>query len=432
MKSLQNLLHKCTQPLRGVLKAAPVEDDAADLEPIPLLRRRPKTLDQAPPKDTLKIACPDPTAEDAVRDSHLSRAQFLARQERWEDLSEIIRTADTNREMTPGSMPVAELLAYGARADVISAAEHALITGYPEKDAPLLAGIEALEHVLAEHPRDHVIAAIVAQSHMDIGWAWRGNGWDTEVPDHNREVFIAHFDRARDILSGFCSADHQSPLLASTCCALLGSLELKERTVADRYEALIDLNPHNPRPMRALGSHMLPRWYGSHEELELEARRTAARTEHVWGAGGYTWVQFDAIACDEIACAQLDVEYFVDGLHDILERCPDPYTTNLLAAYCANAIGQSYSGNDETDHNRSQIADCAGWIVREHLTELHPMVWAHAAHGFDNNLRVYSPARFAASGREDAVRIITSLFSREIAAGKQIVFVDTPPMAQAG
>ncbi len=432
MKSLQTLLQICTEPLRGALRAPQREEDACDVAPLPPLTRRPRPPVPQAPVDTLRIACPDPTAEDALRDSHLSRAQFLARQERWDDLSGLIRKADRNRDMTPGAMPVAELLAYGARADVISAAEHALITGYPAKDAPLLAGIEALEHVLADHQNDHVIAAIVAQSHMDIGWAWRGNGWDTEVPDHNREVFIAHFDRARDILADFCCIDHQSPLLAATCCALLGSLELQDRTVADRYEALIDLNPHNPRPMRALGSHMLPRWYGTYEELELEARRTAARTERVWGAGGYTWVQFDAIACDEMACAQLDVEYFIDGLHDILERCPDPYTTNLLAAFCANAIGQSYSGNDETDHNRAQIADCAGWIVREHLTELHPMVWAHAAHGFDNNLRVYSPARFAASGREDAIRIITSLLSHEIAAGTQVVFVDTSQIAQAG
>jgi hypothetical protein len=57
------------------------------------------------------------------------------------------------------------------------------------------------------------------------------------------------------------------------------------------------------------------------------------------------------------------------------------------------------------------------------------MVWAHAARGFDNNLRVYSAEKFAASGRADAVRIITGLFEREIAAGKRIVFTDEGPRA---
>lgn len=181
--------------------------------------------------------------------------------------------------------------------------------------------------------------------------------------------------------------------------------------------------------MRALGNHLLPRWFGSYRELELEARRTAARTEDTWGAGSYTWVQFDAIACDDQACANLDVDFFIEGMHDILDRRPNAYAANLFAAYCANSVGQAFSGNDQADQNRMQIAECAYDIVRDHLTELHPMIWAHAAQGFDNNLRVRSPARFAASGREDAMRIITSLFSREIAAGHRIVFTDTGPQA---
>ena len=69
--------------------------------------------------------------------------------------------------------------------------------------------------------------------------------------------------------------------------------------MSDEYERLITLDPHNQRHMRAMGSHLLPRWFGSYEELELQALRTAARTQDIWGAGGYTWVQFDAIALDD-------------------------------------------------------------------------------------------------------------------------------------
>jgi hypothetical protein len=380
----------------------------------------------------LSIACPDPTAEDRLRDEHLTRGQCLARQERWEDLSDIIKVADRAKTLTPGAMPVSELIAFGARADVVQAAEHALLEGGPNLDLPLLGGIEDLEHILAEFSDDYVVACIVAQSHMDIGWAWRGNGWDPEVPTRNRAAFAAHFDRARDIMERFDHEPIDSPLIAATCCALLSGPDGAQRGGADRYERLIDLNPHNPRPMRAMGNHLLPRWFGSYEELELEARRTAARTQKIWGAGGYTWVQFDAISCDDQACANLDLDFFVEGLRDILTRKPNAYTANLLAAYCANTMGQTSAGHDEADQMRAQIATAAGWIVREHLTELHPMIWAHAARGFDNNLRVRSSSRFAASGREDAMRIIAGLFSREIASGKRIVFTDTGPVAQVG
>jgi len=430
MRHLNTFVEKHMRQLGDKLRAGSSQS-AVPGHDGPLIRRRaPGAATPPVSDDTLHITCPDPTAEDSIRDDHFERGQRLARQENWDKLITAIEHADQNRHMTPGRMPVADLLAFGARADVIHAAEHALMYGEPAKDAPLLEGIEALEHVLADHPKSSVVAAIVAQTHMDIAWAWRGTAWDAEIPTRNREAFEAHFDRAKDILDGFCDEARHSPFGAATCCALLGATHSSATGVADKYEVLIDLNPANPRPMRAMGNHLLPQWYGSYADLELEARRTAARTEKVWGAGGYTWVQFDAITGDDEACANLDLAFFVEGLQDILERRPDPYTVNLLAAYCANGIGRTFSGNKDADEIRTEIGMCTEWIVREYLTELHPMVWAHAARGFDNNLRILSPARFAASGKDDALRIIMSLFSSEIEAGKRIVFTDTGPVAQ--
>ncbi|WP_083791989.1 hypothetical protein [Roseobacter sp. GAI101] len=78
------------------------------------------------PQDQLCIACPDPTAEDRLRDMNQELGLKMVRQESWQDLSKIIRTADAARSLTPGAMPVADLIAYGARADVVMAAEHAI------------------------------------------------------------------------------------------------------------------------------------------------------------------------------------------------------------------------------------------------------------------------------------------------------------------
>ncbi|MEP1766383.1 MAG: hypothetical protein ABJJ53_07055 [Sulfitobacter sp.] len=378
---------------------------------------------------TLTIPCPDPTQEERIRDEHQNSALKLVRQEDWTKLSVLISAADRDNLMTPGGMSVAELMTFGARADVVMAAEHALLDRVPEHDAPLIRGIEALEYVLAEHADDYIIGCIVAHAHMDLAWAWRGIGWDVEIAPRNREAFHAHFSRARDIMQNFNGTMESSALLAATSCALLRGHESTTKSVADKYEALIDLNPVNTSPMRALGTHMLPRWYGSYEGLELEARRTAARTQSIWGAGGYTWVMFDAISHDDTACARVDLPFFIEGLRDIATRCRDPHTINLLAAYCANTMGNAFSGNDAADANRAQIAECANWLVREHLTELHPMIWAHAAQGFVNNLRVASAHRFAAAGQDDALRIIAGLFKGEIADGKQIVFTDNGPIA---
>ncbi|MFL4470778.1 hypothetical protein ACERZ8_13130 [Tateyamaria armeniaca] len=163
------------------------------------------TASQSPPNN-LTIPCPDPTAEERARDVHQMRGQKLARLEDWEKLTDEIVQADAGRVKTPGGMPVAEILAFGARNDVVSAAEHALMNGRPAHDAPLMAGIEALEHVLSEHPENPILASIVALAHVDLGWAWRGTAWKIDVPARNLEAFSAHFDRAASILSDFDAA----------------------------------------------------------------------------------------------------------------------------------------------------------------------------------------------------------------------------------
>lgn len=385
---------------------------------------RPQHAAGSTPLPLLSIPSPDPTGEDRACDLHKSTGQRLARQENWLAVSDAIRAAEAAGTRTPGGMPVAELIAFGARADVVYAAEHALLSGRPAKDAPLLDGIIALEEVLAEFPDDYVMATIVAMAHIDIGWAWRGTGWAAEVPARNREAFDAHFDRARDIVDTFVVDDHPSPLLAAAHCAVRGGLQTETNRLVAAYETLIDLDPLNARGYRNMGTHMLPRWHGSVQQLELQARRMASRSHAIWGAGGYTWVMLDAIALDDAACLQLDTEFFIEGLHDILDRRADQHTVNLLAAYCANTMGMTTDANDDVAFVRGQIADCAKWIIRRHLTELHPMIWAHAARGFDNNLRVRCPDRFAAAGAADAHRILCDLFRRELSQGMRVVFTD--------
>ena len=381
-------------------------------------------------KTTLMIACPDPTREDRARDAHRLRGQFLARQDRWDTLSKELRAADDQRDATPGAMPVAELLSYGARSDVVMAAEHALLDGKPDRDIPVSAGIEALEEMLAEQREDPMRAVVVAQAHMDLGWAWRGTAPTAQVAARNREAFEAHFDRANDILAAFERDCADSPFYLAAKCALNGAGLMAQGRISRDFERLIDLQPMNPGPMRALGTYLSPRWFGSHGELELEARRTAARTQAAWGAGGYTWVMFDAIAGDPVACANLDVDFFIEGLEDILDHLPDQYCANLLAAFCAHLHPGRTTGDDKADATRARIGNCADWIVRNHMTELHPLIWAHAAAGFANNVNVPSPRRFAAMGRRDGLQFIATLFHREIAQGRRIIFTAEGPVAE--
>ncbi len=379
------------------------------------------------PEEHLSVPIVDHTQEEAACADARNRGQFLARQDRWKDLSAELRAADKARATTPNGMPIAELLSFGARLDVVSAMEHALSDCVSTETGPMADGILGFEEILNEYRHDPAIALVMAQTHIDVAWAWRGTGWDTIVPQLNRQRCAAHFDRAKQILEPFCGIELDSPALAATRCALLAGRRNPKARVADDYEDLIDLAPHNHRHMRALGNHLLPRWFGSYAELELEARRTAARTQDIWGAGGYTWVCFDAIATDEEACARVDVDFFIDGLRDILQARPQQEMVNLLASYCAVALRNGQGLHEEADLARGQICDAADWLIRDHLTEVHPLIWAHATDGFDNNAPVTSISRFAARGRADALHAISNLFRDEISRGQRITFTAQGP-----
>ncbi len=391
------------------------------------IAHHPKAKQDLSHEDYLSIPTLNQSPDDqACREAHL-RGQFLARQDRWDELALEISAADKDRKITPGGMPVADLLAYGARSDVVHGVEHALQEGRKAGEAPLTNGILALEAVQRDYASEPLITLIVALAHIDIGWAWRGTNWESVAPTAHRSRCAAHFDRAQHLLSPLCGIELDSPLLAAARCALLAGQRDPQSRIADDYEDLIDLDPYNHRHMRALGNHLLPRWFGDYPQLELEARRTASRTQDIWGAGGYTWVYFDAIAADEQACARVDVDFFIDGLRDILVTRPDQAMVNLLAAYCAVALQHAPGLSSEADLQRMQIADCAKWLIHDHLTELHPMIWAHAADGFDNNSRVTSLNRFAARGRAYAMQTIADQFRDDIEQGLHVTFTPTGP-----
>lgn len=393
--------------------------------PAPVTPLRPARADGGDPEAYLSIPMREDGREAEIVAEIQARGRFLARQDRWDELSAALRAADAARQTTPGGVPVAELLAYGARADVVEAAEHALADGAPQADAVTIEGVRMLEEMRREWPDDPYLALIVAMAHVDIAWAWRGTGWEGDLPALNSRKCIAHFDRAATVMNAVCGIELDSPLIAAGQCALLAGRQDPHMRVADDYEDLIDLDPANPRHMRALGYHLLPQWFGTYAQLDVEARRTAVRTRDIWGFGGYTWVMFDAITLDPQACAHVDAAFFIDGMRDILAARPGQETVNLLAAYCSVALAPR--GPDEDSPARRRIAAAADWLIRDHLTEVHPLIWAHAERGFDNNARVPSLPRFAARGRSSALRAIAARFQAEIRKGRHVTFTAEGP-----
>ncbi|MCZ4351123.1 hypothetical protein O4H61_01205 [Roseovarius aestuarii] len=390
--------------------------------PTPKPRRR--KARQAPDLDTLsqRIILPSMpiTDEEMARAAYQDRGQKMARQEMWAELSDLIMEADRTRAATPGGESGAMLLAFGARSDVVAVAEDSLHDG----SIPAPDGIYALEAMGREHPDDYAIALIIALTHIDLGWAWR------TIPDAEKAAgvegtearFARHFARAETLLAPFCGVSENAPSLAAAQCALLAAAPEPRNRVADFYEDLIDLDPASPRHMRALGQNLLPARYGCYQTLELEARRTAARTGDIWGAGAYTWVYFDALALDTQALDLLDTEFFIDGLHDILRRTPDQHSCNLLAAFCAVTMAPHPEAPRSQATTRAALHDCLSWILRDHLHELHPLIWTQALHTPGQAAPLPSRRALITEGRQAALRAIAAQFADDISDGSSIAF----------
>lgn len=386
---------------------------------IGLLRRRPETDIDSLSQRILLPSVPV-TEEELARAAHQDRGQRLARQDLWEDLCAQIEDCDARRLRTPGGESAARLLAYGARADVVAAAEDALHDG----TAPDPCGIGALEDICAEQPAVYPCALITALAHIDIGRAWRATATEQDRTRHEAR-FVEHFKRAEALLAPFDGLELGAPQLLAAQCALLAARPQPRLRVADDYQRLIELDPASPRHMRALGEALLPARYGSYDVLELEARRIAARTGGTWGAGGYAWVYLDALALDPQTMERVDPGFFVDGLRDIVARRNDQHVINQLAAFCGIVMAPQSGrrrrvGSAETV--RREIHACLDWLLENHLQELHPLIWSQTL--LQPGLTPSLPSRRAlvAKGRQTALRIIAQCFAEYIEDGSSIAF----------
>lgn len=358
--------------------------------------------------------------EEMARATHQDNGQKLARQDRWDELSRRIRYADESRLTTPAGETASLLLAFGARSDVVSAAEDAL----HDETEPDPEGMEALEEVLAEQPGDYARALVVALAHLDIAWAWHSICFEN-APEKSLARAHRHLERAEAILSPHDGVALDAPSVLAAQCALDATKDKRGRRLAEDYAALIGLDPEGHRHMRALGAHMVPLMRKIPNVLEIEARRIASQTADTWQAGGYTWVYLDALAAEPATLELLDAGFFIEGLENIIERKRDQHIINQFAAFCAIAMAPSKrdkSLSPRARRTRAALHDCLDWLLSDHLQELHPLIWSQTLLAPGQAPVLPSRRALVVKGRQTALRIIATRFAGEIADGSSIAF----------
>lgn len=409
------LLTSMSRSLAGSLRGICAMSKPADI-PTPSV-----ALKHARLEPRLVIPTCDRSREEKEQGWHFNQGRHLARQERWDDLSYLIRQFDALRATTPGGIPVPTLLANGARADTLSP----IMTQDTEFKEIRSLCAAALDQIAEERSDDYPTALVAAMAHIDVGWSYRGTGWNSDMAPRDHETFARHFDRATTLIDRFSAPEIVTPAMAAARCAALPGAHAPEKQVVAAYDTLIALDPNAPCHMRAYGNHLLPRWFGSYDALNLQARRTASSTQAEWDHGGYTWVYMDALLVDERAYELLDTDFFLDGVRDILTKRPEQHLANMFAAYLGvSTRDRAPRGGDRHRIEKARARLTAGfrWVLQDFLREVHPLLWAEAADRFSEDAALPDRAVLVRRGRAQAYSRISEAFAHVIADGQIVRF----------
>jgi len=369
-----------------------------------------------PMRPKIDIAEASPSDDAKCSDAAFRRGQFLARQEAWEELAEELQQTDATRQLTPGGHSVARIMGEGARSDIIMAARSAARRGEPQTARDIMS---ALDEQLDETPECPAMAYVVAMANLDLALSWRGASRPRDLSVQRRSAYDHHMSRARALADQFDAFETNSALWARVRCEVLEADAHPMQRIFDDYEDLLDLDPECSDHLRAFGRDLLPRRFGTYEDLDNEARRTALRLSDVWGIGAYTWIYIGALEFDPGAFRRLDAELFVEGMCDILSRDPNQHVVNQLAAFTGLTLsGPSYPGT-----GRARLAECFSWLLQDHLKELHPLVWsAAAAPGQADLPEPDEDIDLVKQGRARALSTIAEHFSAVLDGGRRLVF----------
>ncbi|WP_299929120.1 hypothetical protein [uncultured Pelagimonas sp.] len=375
----------------------------------------PATAEVAPLRPRVDIPVCDPAPDAKAQKKAFERGQFLVRQDACDTLAKEIRTAEENRQLTPGLASVTHIMAKGARSDILTAMHAMVSKAEPKKAQVILASLEAS---FEDCPDDPTLAYILAMAHVDLAQLWRGASRVRDLAPQRRDAFDTHIQAAAALADRYDPFELDSPLWAEVRCAVLEADPRPAQRVSDDFEDLIDLDPTNPSHLLALGRELLPRNHGTLELLDIQARRQVALLKDIWGTGAYTWVFMGALQIDPSAFRRVEPELFVEGMHDILGRHPSQHMANVMAAFS----GLTIAAPSEDNSSRMRLMDCFSWILQDHLRELHPLIWALAPVPGKPNMCLGDDVDLVKFGTTRAIGSIAQHFAPALDAGRRLVF----------
>ena len=232
--------------------------------------------------------------------------------------------------------------------------------------------VERLEEAFVIRPDDHLLAAMLARAHLDMGWARRGSGWAGSVTEEGWEGLRLHLERANELVTRFDAVDRASPYLAQVTHEIALASEWPASARRTAFETCLRLNPKCWSAMRSEAFHCLPRWGGSHEELETTARQAMALTPDL-GAAAYAAFYWGVLRAEEEVLFTCDEALLAEGLADLCAaENSDPVVVNKLIDTVMDTVMPNIAHSMEHEaqlNTRREAFECVlDKVFAEHFT----------------------------------------------------------------
>ena len=294
----------------------------------------------------------------------------------WRGISELIKKAvASKRDAAPLQREYTEIV-YAARIEL----QDILMSLDPKMCTVKIAGLlDAYDAGADTLPDDPGLAALAARAHLDVGWAWRGDGFTNEVSQNGWEEMARHYRLAADRIAPFLNADILHPCIAHAAHIIARQNDDNGHELRRIYEAWRQSDPGNPLIYEEHGFHLLPRWFGTYDELAREAQRAAAAVADTLGAAPYFWMYQSVFNCEELALSAVDPDLFVDAVCDHLRLAGTSFEANrvlrkLSETWLYRPIDQQLDDAESTVRDMARAACRA--IVETQLFQIDSAAWS--------------------------------------------------------
>ena len=344
--------------------------------------------------------------DDLEFENAVNKAVELSKTEDWDGLQNLVQEWERTAKASPQGNHFYRATLIGGRRSAEGGQPAPQDHGRPQPLSKLdTSGFEKLEIAQANRPHDPVLAAITARVAIEIGWTIRGSGYIQDTPQASHENMAHYFAKAQQILSPFKTEECTSPTVLAVHHMLADGLPNADSFVRDAYE---NWRKHAPTDLELYSDHafkLLPRWFGTYEELEITARQAAADTQTTMGASAYAAFYMGVLVQDDGTVCSVDIEFLEEGLNDLIKfHNTNQQRVNFILATLAEASSGIVGENIQMKPYRDKIRTVFHNIVRQHLTHICLGAW---------DMRPI-----------DAHMYIADAFADELAAGHTIKFTD--------